>query len=103
MKPKRGDYTIIVVVVIALAALYVFMVPEQPFQSDQSEIQDVIMCEDTDGTDISTKGTVTYTVNGAESTFIDECSGDILKEYTCNGDRLASRLQKCNCNDGRCI
>lgn len=103
MKTKNRDYVIIGVVVIALAALYVFAMPEQTFQSDKSEIQDVITCEDTDGTDISMKGTVTYTVNGAESTFTDECSGDILKEYTCNGDRLASRLQKCNCNDGRCI
>lgn len=99
MKTKRADYVVIGVVVIALAAIYIFAIQAE---TGNPQSPTVMTCTDTDGTDTSTKGTVTYTVNGAESVFTDECTGDILKEYTCNGDRIASRLQKCSCIDGRC-
>lgn len=106
MKTKKGDYLIIGIVVIALAGIYAFMTAsssEERYDAAAGANPIVMTCTDTDGTDISTRGTVTYTVNGVESIFTDECSGDILKEYTCNGDRIASRLQKCNCVDGICV
>ncbi|MBI2579867.1 MAG: hypothetical protein HYW27_03120 [Candidatus Aenigmarchaeota archaeon] len=101
MKLKKVDYAIAAVIVIIVAAFAVLQ-PSYPAESAAAP-QDVITCEDSDGTDISTKGTVTHTINGVQSTYTDECTGSILKEFTCNGNRVASRLQKCSCNDGRCV
>jgi len=99
---KRNDFMIAGVIIIAAAALFVF--GQAPSGTQTAEVQDVITCEDSDGTDISVNGTVTSTINGQETIYIDECSGnDILKEFSCNGNRIASRLQKCSCLDGKCI
>lgn len=105
MKMKKPGYAIVAVAVIAVATFISFQPAPiaAPESSNPAEPQNVITCQDSDGTDMSTKGTAVQTANGAESIYIDECAGGILKEFTCNGNRIASRLEKCNCQDGRCI
>ncbi len=98
---KRNVYVMAGAAIIIAAALLVF--GQAPAKIQASEPEDIITCYDTDGTDISTKGVVTVSINGQESVYTDECSGsDILKEFSCNGNRVASRLQKCSCLDGKC-
>jgi hypothetical protein len=72
-------------------------VQEQPALNDR--------CTDTDGRDYTEKGIVTARSGGSDYSFEDSCSGSVLKEYRCNGNRMASELKKCanGCADGRCV
>jgi len=76
-------------------------------EAGQCKSQPVVTCQDSDGKDIYTSGTVTY--NG--QTFSDYCepySAGIQKvlEYYCDGDKLASSDFDCplnyTCLNGRC-
>lgn len=62
-------------------------------------------CRDTDGSDYGTKGTINARSQESIYSFDDSCSGSILNEYYCNGNRMASELKKCpnGCSDGKCL
>lgn len=62
-------------------------------------------CRDTDGRDYGAKGSVSARSQESVYSFEDSCAGSVLKEYYCNGNRMASELKKCanGCSDGMCV
>lgn len=81
-------------------------------QAEEAEaLETVVACEDTDGSDIYTKGKVILSYsNGQKESFKDSCleEGSVfpvfLTEYTCNNLNASSKLYKCdrNCSSGAC-
>lgn len=61
-------------------------------------------CSDTDGTDMTTKGVVKYTVDGSSSSYTDKCLSNFeVQEYYCVDNSVSSRTYSCNsCVDGAC-
>ena len=103
MKAKKLDFVAIGVLMAAVVAFTVFD-QRQVQIGMQVQLQDTITCTDIDGTDLFVRGTSVSTLNGQETIYADECAGsDILKEYMCNGNRIANRLHKCSCLDGKCV
>jgi len=62
-----------------------------------------VSCDDSDGSDIYTKGTV----SDSNDDYTDYCSGGKVVEYTCSGNYAASNSYSCPsgyyCSDGHCI
>ena len=100
--PKAYTIALLLIIGLLAAPIYTGMAVKENNEPVISATKD--MCSDTDGRNYDVKGTVKALNSGESYSFEDSCSGNVLKEYYCNGDRMASALQKCanGCNEGRC-
>ncbi len=78
-------------------------VPEEPAEEIPVP-PEAVLCEDTDGLDEFTAGTVTL----GEAEYPDGCDdGDTVREYSCEGDSLGITQISCGegyvCDSGRCV
>lgn len=108
---------IILIVSLLLVGLFLSEINEVTGQNFRSVLKSIkaktitqqVTCSDTDGADLSVKGTVSGTVQNSPFTKTDVCiSKKVVNEYYCDANQIAqSKNYACpegyNCQNGACV